>query len=449
MTSLPRILLFLVIAAPAVRADPRTTSWFTTYSGQYARIYASTAAQSSHTASTTWSRGQGTQSSPAYAGVHEVSYSANWVYIKTTGLASYVMGPWYLDSAKSQNFPNFPANTATIYRIPRIPTVPATKSLTGLGATGYYVNGVAMYDMRDAFSYSHANGQDATPMNGLTGDGIWNRDAYFNENVTFDASFAHQAGPQYHYHANPPGLRYQLGDHVDYNTTTNVYTESTSSPRHSPIVGWAADGYPVYGPYGYASPLDASSGVRHMISGYVIRNGSNGTTNLTSTGRTTLPAWAARVQNRSVTLSSSQFGPAVNSTYALGRYIEDYDYLGDLGQAQGGGSFDLDEYNGRQCITPDFPEGTYAYFITVNTTGTPVYPYATGRKYYGNPTGGTVTSITEPVTTSFLGGPDAEMKATGLGRDSGTGTVTVTWSSVRGGLTKWRRPMFFPELGET
>jgi hypothetical protein len=431
-----RLLLALLFLAPsALRADPLLSSWFTANSGQYAQIYTSTAAQNSQAPVTTWSRGAGTESSPCYAGVHEISYSPNWVYIKTTGLASYVMGPWYLDFGKSQDFPNFPANTATIFRFPRTPAVTSTKSLTGLGANGCFVNGVAMFDMRDAYSYSHSNSQDATPTNGLTGDGIWNRDAYYNESVTFDAGNAHQAGDQYHYHADPPALRYQLGDHITYNAASNVYTEATSSPAHSPIVGWAPDGYPIYGPYGYSSPLDATSGVRRMISGYVLRDGTNGTTNLNVTGRTTLPSWAAAVQGISASLSSSQYGPAVSSTYVLGHYLEDNDYLGNLGKTQGV-DFDLDVYNGRHCVTPDYPGGTYAYFITVTSTGTPVYPYITGRQYYGTATGGTVTSITETVTTVFAGGPSATLEATGISRNSNTGDVTVTWSSIDGATYK-------------
>ena len=78
-----------------------------------------------------------------------------------------------------------PANTAVTYRIPRNPTIPSTKTLTGLGATGRMVNGVSMFDSRDAFSYKTSSGQDATPTNGLTGDGIWNRDGYHNEGPTW------------------------------------------------------------------------------------------------------------------------------------------------------------------------------------------------------------------------------------------------------------------------
>jgi len=228
----------------------------------------------------------------------------------------------YLDAAKSANFPNFPSNTAKIYRIPRLAVIPANKTLTGLGATGCMVNGVSMFDMRDAFSYVSGSSTDATPVNGLTGDGVWNRDGYHNEGVTFDAALAHQAGNNYHYHAQPIGLRYWLGDHVDYNAVTNRYTESPAAvTHHSPILAWAADGLPVYGPYGYSSPLDPNSGLRRMVSGFVLRNGDYGTTNLTSTGRTTLPPWAIRIQT--VTF---KIGPAVSNAYLLGHYIEDFDY---------------------------------------------------------------------------------------------------------------------------
>src|SRR3989440_3616824 len=398
--------LLLAISAATVHADPQLTSWFTATSDQYARLFTTTAAETSASSVTTWSRGTTTQLTPVYAGVHEVSYSNSWVYIKSSGLASHLMGPWYLDAAKTQLFPNLPTDTATIYRVPRSPVVPATKTNTPGGAIGYFVNGVALFDDRDTFSYSNANGRDADPMAGIgLGDGIWSREAYANENVSFDAAFAHQAGNQYHYHAQAIALRYQLGDHVDYNAKTNRYTESSViETQHSPILAWAADGYPVYGPFGYSIAANASSGVRRMVSGYVARNGSNGTTNLTTAGRHTLPAWAAVAQNRSATLSASQYGPNVNATYAIGHYLEDYDHLGDLGKTQGV-DFDLDKYNGRFCVTPDFPSGTYAYFQTIAADGTPLFPFNLGRQFYGTPSGGSVTSISEAVANYFTNNP--------------------------------------------
>jgi hypothetical protein len=62
-----------------------------------------------------------------------------------------------------------------------------------------------------------------------------------------------------------------------------------------------------------------------------------------------------------------------------GQYIQDYEYVVGLG--------DLDQHNGRFCKTPDFPNGTYAYFFTFTNDGgaEPTYPYVTGPTYYGNP----------------------------------------------------------------
>lgn len=421
------IIPLVLILTHTVHADPRLSSWFTGDSGKYARIYETTAAETAGTSITTWSRGAGVQATPVYAGVSKVEYSANWVYIRTSGLAGHIMGPWYLNAAKTANFPNFPDNQAKIYRIPRNPVIPTNKTLTGLGATGAMVNGVSMFDSRDAFSYVNASATDATPGNGLTGDGVWNRDGYHNEGVTFDAALAHQAGSNYHYHAHPIGLRHQLGDHVDYNPVTNRYTESTQTvTQHSPIVAWAADGLPVYGPYGYASPLNPASGIRRMISGFVLRNGSFGTTNLTTTGRTTLPAWAQRIQT-----VAFKNGPAVNATYLLGHYIEDFDYLGDRGYTQGI-DFDLNEQNVRWCYTPEFPSGTWAYFTTINADGTPAFPYTTGRQFYGSPTGGNST-ISETVTTFFHGGPSLVEKASSPSINAANGDVTLVWSAAEGG----------------
>src|SRR3954454_11943506 len=87
----------LLTALSQASGDPLISAWFTGDSGLYARVYASTATETARTPATTWSRGAGVQSLPTYAGVSEVSYSANWVYIRTTGLASHFMGPWYLN----------------------------------------------------------------------------------------------------------------------------------------------------------------------------------------------------------------------------------------------------------------------------------------------------------------------------------------------------------------
>ena len=45
----------------------------------------------------------------------------------------------------------------------------------------------------------------------------------------------------------------------------------------------------------------------------------------------------------------------------------------------------MDEHNGRFCVTPDYPDGTYAYFVTVDSSDHPVYPYIVGNTYYSTP----------------------------------------------------------------
>ena len=415
------------VAAAAVR-NPYTSSWLTSYSGKYARVYTNDAAKTAGNAATTWSNGTQVQSSPAYAGVQELYSSPSWIYIRSTGLGSHIMGPWLNGS-----FPNLPKNQKVLYRIPMAPSVPATKTLTGLGAIGYFVDGVAMFDSRDAFYWNGT--ADAN------GTGSWNREAYVNEGATFDPGYAHQENTgTHHYHADPVALRYQLGDHVNFNPSTKTYSESTNAvTKHSPILGWVRDGYPVYGPFGYSSASNSASGLARMRSGYVLRNGQNGTQNLAMVGRTNIPPWAVRLYN----VSAAQSGPTVSSSYPLDRYMEDNDYLGDLGYTQGV-AFDLDEYNGRWCVTPEFPNGTYAYFVSISSNGTPTFPYNIGRAFYGNPTGSTVTSIAEAVTTNFLGGPNLAPVLNNPALSGGI--VTLTWSATEGGsyqvessanLTSW------------
>ena len=199
-------------------------------------------------------------------------------------------------------------------------------------------------------------------------------------------------------------LRYQLDDHVDFDGKNNRYHESSTQPaKHSPILAWARDGLPIYGPYGYSDPKNPKSAVRRMVSGYVIRDGKNGTKNLALTGRTSLPKWAERTYNMSGPLRTSEYGPNVECLGRVGRYIEDNDYLGDLGKMQGR-DFDLDECNGRFCVTPEFPKGTWAYFVAINGNGNPAFPYNNGQSVVGAPSGGPVRSINEAVTTSFAVG---------------------------------------------
>ena len=67
----------------------------------------------------------------------------------------------------------------------------------------------------------------------------------------------------------------------------------------------------------------------------------------------------------------------VNDGYILGDLTSDYIYDSSVGT--------LDEYNGKFGVTPEYPNGTYAYFMTEDGSGNPVYPYVIGPKYYSEP----------------------------------------------------------------
>jgi hypothetical protein len=422
--------LFFAIAVSASAQDPRTNCWFTKYSGQYARVYTNAIMQISGTTLTTWGNGTQNQTQPAYCGVQEVYSSTNWVYVRTTGLASYYMGPWYQTAAHTSMFVNLPINQQLLYRFPCTNAVPTTKDITEGGQIGVFVDGVTMFNSWDGNTWVVASNADE-----MNGNGYWNRDAYVNEGATFDPAYAHQQqGGVYHYHADPIGLRYLLGDHVDFNSSTKIFSEDTNTPtQHSPILAWVGDGFPLYGPYGYSNPTNPASGIRRMVSGYVLRNGQDGTMNLSSTERTALPQWAVRLYE----VSSNQPGPNVSVNYPLDRYMEDNDYLGDLINTntgtnfQQGVDFDLDQYNGRFCYTPDFPTGTYAYFVAIDSNGVPVFPYNIGRGYYGEAVGGSVAVITEPVVTNYLG--YTNLVSTLNSPSVGSGNVTLTWSALEGG----------------
>jgi hypothetical protein len=373
------------------------------------------------------------------------------------------MGPWFLNEAQTTAFPSFPGNSAILYRFPRSSNypenyAPATRTPTNIGSCGLFVDGVPLFNTSDTFSYDTSAGGDQEPTNQNRGDGYWNRDAFTNEGVTFDAGNTHQAMEQFHYHASPNALRSTLGDSIDYNPTVvykgigkaSPYTENFNG-THSPILAWANDGLPMYGPYGYSDPSDATSEVRRMVSGYQKRDGTNGSTNLTATGRTTMPQWVVAQGVRTTrTLSSAFYGPNVSSAFTLGHYMEDYEYKGhltsdvtnarfaqyfsaSLGIFQSRWFYDLNEYNVRYCVTPEFPEGTWAYFTAVDDNGTPVYPYNLAWHYFGDPTVASgVTEIGETVIDVFTGaaGKGTQFETATLDDDS----VTVVWNGIEGGV---------------
>jgi hypothetical protein len=272
------------------------------------------------------------------ADVEKVYYTDDFAYVEASGVPSYSTGPFRNNS--------YPSDLDATFRFARSPQadVSGNNTAVGLGPQGVLVNGVALFNFSDGRSYNN--------------QGIWNQDANVFEAIGFDDAPGHPAAlrnggvttpggrvaGRYHHHQNPIALREMLGD---------------DGSAHSPILGFANDGFPIYGPYGYDDPLNASSGVVRVNSSFALRD---------ITERTSLPDGTS--------LAPALYGPSL-SQVALGGYQEDYLFDASNGH--------LDEHNGRFTITPDYPDGTYAYFITIDEFGDAAFPYALGETFYGTP----------------------------------------------------------------
>ena len=303
------------------------------------------------------------------ANVQSVLYSTDWAYIKTKGIPAYISGP-YLD-----NNPSIATNQNAIFKITLNPAqntgVPT--NTTG-GNIGLFINGVALFDYRDGVSWKNSTGTLAGGPTGGMGDGVWTRDAVVGERLGFDCSKGHPAMGNYHHHQNPSAFSLDLNV---ISTVCNLYTSdglyAIDSTKHSPLIGFAYDGFPIYGAYAYKN-LNGTGEIVRMKSSYVLRNIS--------------------VRNQYADGTIVTDGPAVNSTYPLGYFREDYEYIPTTVSTP---DF-LDEHNGRICITPEYPNGIYCYFATVNSSWNSSYPYVIGPTFYGIRNTSKVTSITEAVT---------------------------------------------------
>jgi hypothetical protein len=304
-----------------------------------------------------------------------VEYSTNNVYIHATGMPAYHIGP-YLDGN-----PNQAGNQNAIFKLPHNPTVnTGTKTPTSGGNIGVFVDGTAMFDFRDGVAWNTStNALCGGPGNppcpgGPAATQSWYRDAVVFEKDGFDCAKGHPAGTNYHHHQNPSAFDLDLNV---ISTICNLYDAdglyAINPAQHSPLLGFAYDGFPVYGAYGYAN-TNGTGGITRIKSGYQLRN--------------------ITVRTHHADGTDVADGPPVNTTYPIGTFREDYEWIANTDESY------LDEHNGRFCITPEYPSGTYCYFATIDSNYNSVYPYLIGPTYYGNVTGAKVTLINE-VTTVY------------------------------------------------
>ncbi|MFK7756512.1 MAG: YHYH protein [Flavobacteriales bacterium] len=303
----------------------------------------------------------------------QVEYSTVYVYVTCTGVPAYPTGP-FQDGNPSQA-----EDQSTIFKLTLNPE-PETgeNQTTTAGTIGIFINGVSLYDYRDGVAWNPntealCGGPGNPPCPGGMGTAQdWNRDAIPAENAGFDCSKGHPAMGDYHHHQNPSAFDLdlvELSDVCDIHAADGLYVINPN--EHSPLIGYAYDGYPIYGAYGYAN-ADGSGGITRIKSGYSLRN---------ITERVTHADGSAVDQ-----------GPDVDNTYFLGYFREDYEFITNSSEEY------LDEHNGRFCTTPEYPDGIYAYFCAVDENYNSVYPYAVGPSFYGVYTNASVNSIDENTT---------------------------------------------------
>ena len=184
-------------------------------------------------------------------------------------------------------------------------------------------------------------------------------------------------------------IDYELGK-----SYLDIMKSKTGSSGHSPILGYAFDGFPIYGPYGYdhtdtnySENRETSCPVKLMLSSY--------TGPVDSLGN---PTYIQRVKDTST---------GANTEY-------------------------LDICNGRFGKTPEYPNGIYHYYFTINVDLTGFARTANDGKYgYFNGTSTNIIQAKYPYTIgAFRGVPDIYNFRDTYSNTSEETTTTTSTNSV-------------------
>ena len=273
----------------------------------------------------------------------------------------YVIGGQGCDLGYWPSGPACPTDQANVKSLPISPVVSTEVcSSGGLGMIGYMLNGTAVYSWSDGASYNNQQ--------------TWSNNAPKFELYDLDVCLGHaQTSGQYHHHMFSECLMDLFND---------------NGTGHSPIYGYASDGFPIYGPYFSSGVLAKSAwvardyddvnsasgcgvaGVRscQLVDNYDLSQG----TTMVAVGPTTSETVTSNSNNDFVTTS--------------GFYYEDYYYDADLTAI--GGEY-LDDHNGHS-------HGDYGYHYhttvtEVNGTLEATFPYNIGPTFYGELPQGAIT----------------------------------------------------------
>lgn len=225
----------------------------------------------------------------------------NWVsittddtyrYINANGIPNHPIGAF-----PNASNPNSLREQRHEFRVPLTPALAAEPTPVFLGPVGVAVNGVPFDPGAAEFwNRDFDSGWQYAALTGFLDLGM-------------DMNNGHvQPTGAYHYHGVPNGLANQR------------------DTEEMVLVGYAADGFPMYAVYAYGDAEDLTSDVRAMRSSYRLKRGVR---------------------------PEEPVGPGGTHD---GSFLQDFEYVPRLG--------DLDESNGRSGVTPEYPEGTYYYVMT-------------------------------------------------------------------------------------
>ncbi len=242
--------------------------------------------------------------------VCKIEVRSGYRYIDANGLPDHSTGTF-----PNRGNPNAISPQDYHFRVPLHPTPADVNAREARGITfGVAINGVP-FDPGTAERWNNDRRWSYEALTGLLGS---------RGSLGADENFAHvQPTGAYHYHGLPMGLLRRL----------NYQSKMV-------LIGYAADGYPIYGPFCFRLPGDSRSGLKMMKSSYRLKNS-------TRPGGTDGPGGTCD-----------------------GSFAQDYEFISGAG--------DLDEYNGRTGITPEYPGGTFYYVVTDN------WPFIP-RKFKGTP----------------------------------------------------------------
>ena len=272
-----------------------------------------------------------------------ISESGGNVYVQSEGILNYEPPPGrYEPQSFSVNLPKEVTPGPT--------TMPVGNSMDNGALIGVAVNGIALINPKSGRS--------------ANSDGVW----YYNE--VFDGEYDYEN----------PGKYDDRGSYEYYIIPPKAFGLNTfNTGNHSPIIGWALDGLPIYGPYGYFEyNLDGS------IADATVTNIKSPFTLRTDGDRTRSPGGAP-----------------------TGLFLEDYKIdstvVGTPGYA-GVNSQGAEVFAMRYGVTPESPNVPQWFYVQCeDDNGEPMFPYAVGggtaehpegsgnfniydNKFYGTPT---------------------------------------------------------------